>query len=523
MMRKRFIRALLTGRGLLLSSVLLLLACVIAYVAVGIRSGVVVSDDGLLGRQTVAHWLGLAVLAFAATESVRLLWMMAEWIVAGVEAGCRQTMLFRSWSRSKLQSLRPASEAIDDEDIAEPVQPGEDEADNGPEPVESAGDPLAVWARGVMATGSTVTATALIAEFGGDASKATFKRELQKASKRLARDGIGIVPDPRFAYLQQDSAQSIGLIELPEPLERAEVATEAYGDAVFTLSVLAALMHADDNVAEEEVELLAEIAGSFEGLDADEISRVLAWSAHLADNPVAIGRLTRRLKAVDPAARLHLYDLAVCMVQADHRVHPAEVEMLEKVCKSLDIPQADLYRSLGAWRPANASLRPVEAEASTASPADGRETDGSVEEGTHRESAEIIVLDQRRVSSIENDTAEVAVLLSDVFVEEPESAEDAVEPAVAENAAGLDPAHMSLLAWIAERGEVSRESFEEFARANELMPDGALEVLNDWSLERFEDDVVEDGETVAINAALVDSLQLDGVNGGSETDQAARA
>ncbi len=523
MMRKRFIRALLTGRGLLLSSALLLLACALAYLAIAMKSGVVVSGDGLLAGKTIPYWLGLAVLAFAATEAVRLLWTTAEWIVAGVEAGWRQTMAFRSWSRSKLQRLRPASEATDDEDVAETAQPGEDEADNGPESVESAGDPLAVWARGVMATGSTVTATALIAEFGGDASKATFKRELQKASKRLARDGIGIVPDPRFAYLQEDAAQSVRLIELPEPLCRVEAATEAYGDAVFTLSVLAALMHADDHVADEEAELLADIADSFEGLDADETSRILAWSAHLAGHPVAIGRLTRRLKGIDPAVRPQLYDLAVRMVQADHRVHPAEVEMLERVCKSLDIPQADLYRSLGAWRPADASLRPVEAEAPSASSADDFETDETAADGAHRESAEIIVLDQRRVSSIENDTAEVAVLLSDVFVEEPESAEDAGEPAVAENAAGLDPAHMSLLAWIAERGEVSRESFEEFARANELMPDGALETLNDWSLERFEDDVVEDGETVAINAALVDSLQLDGVNGGSETDQAARA
>lgn len=523
MMRKRFIRALSTGRGLLLSSALLLLACAIAYLAVEIRSDVVVSRDGLFANRTVAYWAGLAVLAFAAVETVRLLWTTAECVVAGVELAWQQVLLFRSWSGAQWQRLRPASGQTVGEGLAEAFEPDDGDADIGPEPVGNSGDPLAVWARGVIATGGSVTITALIEESGGNPSKETFERELLKASKRLVRERLGIVPDARFGYLYDDPARTVGLFALAEARDRVEAPTETFGHAVFTLGILAALMHADDHVADEEAELLGEIAREFDGLNRNENSAVLAWAAHLADHPIAFGRLTRRLKTVDLAMRPQLYDRAVRMVQADHRVHPAEVEMLEKICRSFEIPQADLYRSLGAWRPADTSLRRTQSEAPAASGTNDTATDGNSGEGMLRESAEIIVLDQRRVSSIESDTAEVAVLLSDVFVEEPEPSAVADESSDADQETELDPAHRSLLAWIAEHGEVSRESFEQFARANQLMPEGALETLNDWSLEKYEDEVVEDGETVAINATLVEYLKLDGVNDGTETDQAARA
>ncbi len=523
MMRKRFIRALLTGRGLLLSSALLLLACAIAYVAVAIQSGIVVSSDGLLAGETAAYWTGLAVLAFAAAEAVRLLWTTAEWIVTGVECAWRQIMLFRSWSHARWQHLRPVSDITVDADLEEAVEPAGDGADIGTEPVESPDDPLAVWARGAIATGGSVTAAALIEESGGVPAKETFKRELLKTSKRLACRSVGIVPDPRFAYLQETPDQILTLIALPETLERLDAPTETYGHAVFTLSLLAALMHADGHVADEESELLTEFAGCFDGLDRNGRSMIEAWAAHLAEHPVAYGRLTRRLKAIDPEVRPQLYDHAVRMVQADHRIHPAEVEMLEKICNSLEIPQTDLYRSLGAWRPADASLLQPEADVPAASRTADTTTEGIAGEGRLQESAQIIVLDERRVSSIESDTAEVAVLLSDVFVEEQDVPPVAGEPAEADEGPELDQAHMSLLARIAEHGEISRETFEQLARERQLMPDGALETLNDWALEKFEDEIVEHGETVAINAALLDSLQLDGVNGGSETDQAARA
>ena len=523
MMRKRFIRALLTGRGVLLSSALVLLVCAIVYLTIEIRSGAIISGDGLLAGQTVAYWTGLAVLAFAATEAVRLLWTTAERIVTGIESAWRRVRLFRAWSHSKLRSLRPASDVSDHEDIAQTVQPAEDEACISPEPVESPDDPLAVWARGAIATGGSVTATALIEESGGTPSKETFKRELLKTSKRLARRRVGIVPDPRFAYLQETPDRIVKLIELPEALERVDAPTESYGHAVFTLSLLAALMHADGHVADEEKELLTEVAGAFEDLDCNERLMIEAWAAHLAGHPVAYSRLTRRLKAVDPGMRPQLYDHAVRMVQADHRIHPAEVEMLEKICKSLELPQTDLYRSLGAWRPADASLLEPEADVPAASGTTDTTAEGIAGEGGLQESAQIIVLDQRRVSSIESDTAEVAVLLSDVFVEDQDVPPMADDPAEAEEGLELDQAHMSLLARIAEHGEISRESFEQLARDYQLMPDGALETLNDWSLEKFEDEIVENGETVVINAALLEFVELDGVNGGSETDQAARA
>ncbi len=420
----------------------------------------------------------------------------------------------------------------------------ESEAEQGDRLVNWARMRFVDWARGRITDGDeTVSAEALIEMSGGDPSPKTFKRDLTKAANRLGREGIAIVPDQRLGYLHEGPQETVRLLLLPNPLPRIESASGDYAQSVLMAGLLAAVMHADDHAAEEEVEFLQSLVAENHGIDESEAARLEAWGEHLVEHPVAYARLARRLKTLETGAQPVLLELAVQMAQADHRVHPAEVEMLEKLCGSLGMPLADLYGALGAWRPVETAEDDEDAQSRIVAWAEDEDVGGFAIQGMRPDGASAgttVKLNRERVASIEVDTAEVAVLLSDVFVDEADEASEPETPAsivlVTQQAGatedqtegfdgheGLDAAHQALLDRLLEQQDLSRELFNEIARACDLMPDGAIETLNDWSFERFDDEIIEGDDTIVVNAALIGKMETGVVDGGSETNKAARA
>jgi hypothetical protein len=101
-------------------------------------------------------------------------------------------------------------------------------------------------------------------------------------------------------------------------------------------------------------------------------------------------------------------------------------------------------------------------------------------------------IDLARLSAIEQDTAAVSSLLSDIFSDVKE-APQAARPAA--RIAGLDEAHTAVLAELMEKGEMEASAFSALARKHGLMPSGAAEAINDWALDKVGDIVVAEEPT----------------------------
>lgn len=127
-------------------------------------------------------------------------------------------------------------------------------------------------------------------------------------------------------------------------------------------------------------------------------------------------------------------------------------------------------------------------------------------------SAPEITLDPERLRRIREDTARVSGLLAAIFVEEQETRPDPPPPPSAPAGPedegdfdGLDHHHACLLRAVAERVSLSRTEFAALAREEGLLPDGAIEVINDWALDRFDDVLIEDGDTVTVAVRYLNS------------------
>ena len=111
-------------------------------------------------------------------------------------------------------------------------------------------------------------------------------------------------------------------------------------------------------------------------------------------------------------------------------------------------------------------------------------------------------------------------LLSKVFSDDADSSEAAVEKTVAADRdaydapsgeppnefEGLAPQYRGFLMETLSRPEWQRQELDTLARSHDLMTDGAVETINEWSFDRFGDALLEDGGPIKVHSQLVGNI-----------------
>jgi hypothetical protein len=93
-------------------------------------------------------------------------------------------------------------------------------------------------------------------------------------------------------------------------------------------------------------------------------------------------------------------------------------------------------------------------------------------------------LDLERLRGIEEETVLVADLLHGIFAEEAIGPDDSAVSRPSDGAfAGLDASHSAVLASVMAAGSLARVDFDALAKSNRLLPDGAIETINDFSFD----------------------------------------
>jgi hypothetical protein len=111
-------------------------------------------------------------------------------------------------------------------------------------------------------------------------------------------------------------------------------------------------------------------------------------------------------------------------------------------------------------------------------------------------------LDPSRIQSVLADTRQAFDALSDVLEDDEEP--PPVKPSMPTNE--LDAAHAKLLSRLLERPSWTRDEFEAVTRELGLMPDGALESLNDWAFDNFDEALIDEGDPLVLNASCIEAL-----------------
>ncbi|TPI60613.1 hypothetical protein FJ420_06840 [Mesorhizobium sp. B3-1-3] len=312
---------------------------------------------------------------------------------------------------------------------------------------------------------------------------------------------VGFEPDRRYG---SRCLEADGYILLFKAKDGAPVDGEAsaYAAARAMVEVAALAAVSDGRVEPSEFESIKADIRSFPGMGGVERGRLMAYASTLLKDPAAQQSAIKKLGSIGADARASAVRSATSAVLADGYAAPDEVKFLERLYKALGYPVEDLYSTL--HRGSVALDEPVAVAPET------RATGVPIPAPPPPSPSGGLRIDHGRLERIKSETTAVSELLAGIFTEqEPSALPPQVREAVAAEGkfAGLDGAHARLLSLLAESGELDRQAFEDEARKLRLLPDGAMETINEWGFDRFDEPIVEGDERVSLVAHLRDKLQ----------------
>lgn len=332
---------------------------------------------------------------------------------------------------------------------------------------------------------------------GTEKLPATVVRQVTAALDVL---NYGCEPDRRYGpavALRPDAR--IALFSSPNggPVDHER---DAYVSARAMVEVAMLAAVSDGELVPAEIGTMARRLHAIPDLSEAEIARLQAYGMALAADPPKVRAALKKLAEVPPSSRAALAASAVEAVLADGRVHPDEVRFLEALHAALNIPVASLYSAIHRGGEDSGPVLVVAGQAENIVPIP-----------VEQENANVVPIDAARLERIRHETSQVSALLSSIFVED---VEQPVAPSVEKQQAngaydGLDAAHAELLVRLLA-APMSRDDFEAAASSLRLMPDGAIETLNEWGFDRIGDAIVEDDDEVRI---VPDMLQQIGPMG----------
>lgn len=317
----------------------------------------------------------------------------------------------------------------------------------------------------------------------------------KQIAQRLDAMAVGFEPDRRHgATGAMTGGSAVGLFEIGDATQGAgDDPAYAIARSVVDVAILAA--SSDGSIVQSELLTIGEHVVGLTELGDHARRRLAAHVAVVAKQPPKVSAALKRLADMPADAKRAVAAAAAATILADGQILPAEVRFLENLYKVLGLPADDVYGVLhrGGEPDAPVSVMPARAEAGVALPP--------------REPGADLGIDVARLARIRSETSDVSKLLASIFVEE-----EVAEPAKSQTVAvgrypGLDTAHAALLSGIVDGSVASRAQFDAAARAARLGAEGAIETLNEWGFDQFDEPVLDDGETLVIPSHILTLLQ----------------
>lgn len=335
--------------------------------------------------------------------------------------------------------------------------------------------------------------------------------------------GMGIEPDFRMLgrNYRWDDTVTLFLLDGEETADAA-----AYQAASGLLQLGLFVAAADGKVDPDEIARITEhIEDQFE-LSPNQSRRLEALRfllLHTKPDPAKV--FTALKKRLTPAQRLVIGEYLLGIAAADQVVTPEESACLRRVFTALDLPQSTLAQL----------LQPIVGGTAV----DKTATGGAATKTTAASATTGFYLDPHAISRIMHDTEAVATILRNAMVEVEEDEDDAppaatvrvtataaptsvASPPVPARPNPPQPAPVTAAATtftgdlappprfraffeeVVARAEWSENDAKQLARKHQVMLSGAIEALNEWSQERWNDWLLEEGDPVRVRRDLLE-------------------
>lgn len=353
---------------------------------------------------------------------------------------------------------------------------------------------LKAWASEIINSDGLVPVSKVIARLEGAQPDKLTKRHLTGAADALARIGVGFAPDPRFALRSPKIGEPVKLFHLSEPVAKLEDVSDAFRAALLEAALGAFVAHADGQITSSERSALLANAQQALGLHALETTRLLAnldWMLAVAPD---LSLLRRKLKGTGADAQAAIRAALVSAAHADGIVQSEEVAGIEKIYKVLGLDPNLVYSDLHAGDVSDGPIQVRQAEPSAPG-----------EAIPQADAASAFRLDTSKIASTQKETAQVSSLLGSIFDETEGEAEGGND--VTAFLPGLDAQHVAFIREIIVQDCWANEAFQALCARHGLMASGAIEDVNEWAFDAYDDAILEEYDGYEVNPEIAAELK----------------
>ena len=392
--------------------------------------------------------------------------------------------------------------------------------------LKTSDDPFVSWVQTLNEGGTwtLVTTEMLIDKWDPHSVEQTSSGALTKRSNEAIMAfvemlGLAIVPDYRLNEEKLKPGKTALVYPAFEPVSSP---SPTYLGASTTLKLLAVVANGDGSLDSQEVERMQRYVDNLQEVTEAERLHLRMRAVYYANNPPTLHAASKQVYFTD-AERIVAAKTALQIAMADGVVERGELIVLQKLYQLLGLEPENIFsdiNSLNLIHSAADVSKMDDDKLPTVLTARFTENRGfplpdpelTVPQKESVLEAIPFQLDMNAIAAKQAETERAAQLLASVFEdnaedEEPVAGEAEAITHQASTIVGLDQAHTALLNQLVNESACNIELFETLARAQGLMPGGALEALNEWGFEQFDDLVMEQGDTLELNPDILPSLK----------------
>ncbi len=322
---------------------------------------------------------------------------------------------------------------------------------------------------------------------GLECDKKLNRDGLEIVAMSLARLGVGIEPDPLYGSTSTSHDEKAHVFCASGKI-RAEP-NEAYSLAVAMTTLIGGIASVSDTgLGSAERHFLSWIEQRL-GLNPVQRQRLEAHLDWLISKKTKFTHVRKLMRQLPGEERATFAALAVVIAKADGFIEQSEMKFLELLFDELGIERQHFYGVIhqmddGATPSAD---EPVEIQRGW-----GQRGHTIPQPSDHEEASNGVTLNEDRIKQILEETHAVSDILITIFAEDDDPEEDE------EFLDGLDLEHRALLQALSSRETWERADMERLAHACGLMPDGALDTINEWGWDAFGEPILENGAQILV-------------------------
>ena len=314
--------------------------------------------------------------------------------------------------------------------------------------------------------------------------KAINKKESELIYSLANFADVGVAPDLRYhhAKLKFD-----GKIVLLSPAHESDFSpSHAFNKTGVALRLGAMVATIDGHVDESEKIALQQLIEQEDKLNPTEkrsLHAYLKWRLVTSSDNAGLKARLEKLNASDTEF-VKRFILSIAL--ADGNIDNREVKQIEKLYTQIGLDKETVSSDIHQLTTTSHKTEAKESK-STAS----------------------FVLDEAILAAHEHDTSQAKSMLEEIFTsedDEPESAEGDINiSSNVEN--GLDEPHNKLFEKLCTKEQWSRNEVAECCTELNLMIDGAIETINDWSFDLVDAPVIEDDGDIYVDQEIVEEIR----------------